>query len=294
MKSKKSHFYAICTIVLWASAYVFTKVALNYYTVFSLGFLRYFVASVVLIIAAGIQKIGLPDLKDIPKFILSGLLGFTLYMITFNIGSKTLSSTTSSLIISSVPILTALIASVSLKERLKALSWIAILIEFSGILILTLWNGILSINAGVLWMLGAALLLSGYNITQRQYTKKYTAFQSTTYSIVAGTVFLCIFSPEAVTQIIQAPINQILVVIYLGIFPSAIAYICWSKALSIAEKTSDVSNYMFVTPLLSMILGYIVILEVPDIATCIGGSVILFGLLIFNYSRKKANSHQAR
>ena len=173
MRYRLSHFYAICTVFLWASAYVFTKVALNYFTAFSLGFLRYFVASIVLIIAASIKKTGLPDFNDIPKFILSGLLGFTLYMIAFNIGSKSLSSTTSSIIIATVPILTALFASVSLKEKLRALSWVAILIEFSGILVLTLWNGILSINIGVLWMFGAALLLSGYNITQRQYTKIY-------------------------------------------------------------------------------------------------------------------------
>lgn len=235
-----------------------------------------------------IKKTGLPDFNDIPKFILSGLLGFTLYMIAFNIGSKSLSSTTSSIIIATVPILTALFASVSLKEKLRALSWVAILIEFSGILVLTLWNGILSINIGVLWMFGAALLLSGYNITQRQYTKKYTAFQSTTYSIVAGSIFLSVFSPEAISQIIRAPLSQIFVVIYLGIFPSAIAYICWSKALSIAKKTSDVSNYMFVTPLLSLILGYIIIFEVPDTATYVGGAIILFGLLIFNYSRNNA------
>lgn len=288
MRYRLSHFYAICTVFLWASAYVFTKVALNYFTAFSLGFLRYFVASIVLIIAASIKKTGLPDFNDIPKFILSGLLGFTLYMIAFNIGSKSLSSTTSSIIIATVPILTALFASVSLKEKLRALSWVAILIEFSGILVLTLWNGILSINIGVLWMFGAALLLSGYNITQRQYTKKYTAFQSTTYSIVAGSIFLSVFSPEAISQIIRAPLSQIFVVIYLGIFPSAIAYICWSKALSNAKKTSDVSNYMFVTPLLSLILGYIIIFEVPDTATYVGGAIILFGLLIFNYSRNNA------
>lgn len=290
MRYKLSHFYAICTVFLWASAYVFTKVALNYFTAFSLGFLRYLVAAIVLIIAAGIKKIGLPDFKDIPKFILSGFLGFTLYNIAFNIGSKTLSSTTGSIIISSVPILTALFASFYLKEKLNALSWIAILIEFSGILVLMLWNSILSISTGVLWMLGAAILLSGYNITQRQYTKKYTAFQSTTYSIVAGAILLSVFSPEGITQIIQAPLNQVFVVLYLGIFPGAVAFICWSKALSLAKKTSDVSNYMFVTPLLSMILGYIIILEVPDIATYIGGSIVLIGLLIFNYSTNKVCS----
>jgi drug/metabolite transporter (DMT)-like permease len=290
MRYRLSHFYAICTVFLWASAYVFTKVALNYFTAFSLGFLRYLVAAIVLIIAASIKKIGLPDIKDIPKFILSGLLGFTLYMIAFNIGSKTLSSTTSSIIIATVPILTALFASISLKEKLRALSWIAILIQFSGILILTLWNGLLSINIGVIWMFGAALLLSGYNITQRQYTKKYTAFQSTTYSIVAGAILLSVFSSEGISQIIQAPLNQVFVVLYLGIFPGAVAFICWSKALAIAKKTSDVSNYMFVTPLLSLMLGYIIIYEVPDIATYVGGPIIIFGLLIFNYSRNKIGS----
>jgi len=43
---------------------------------------------------------------------------------------------------------------------------------------------------------------------------------------------------------------------------------------------------------LPKILGYIVILEIPDIATCIGGSIILFGLLIFNYSRRKTGLQQ--
>lgn len=286
MSPKSFHLLALGTIILWASAYVFTKVALESFTAFGLGFLRYFVAAIVLIIAAIIRKIELPAYKDIPKFVLSGLLGFTLYMIAFNIGSKTLSSSTGSIIISSVPILTALLATFFLKERLNAWSWMAIFIEFSGLLILMLWNGVLSINTGVLWMMGAAVLLSGYNLTQRQYTKEYSAFQSTTYSIIAGAIMLLIFSPEAISQIIQAPLSQILVVIYLGIFPSAVAYIWWSKALSIAKKTSDVSNYMFITPLLSMILGYIIILEVPDIPTYIGGSIMLIGLLIFNHFSK--------
>lgn len=289
MNCKSSHIFAFGTVILWASAYVFTKVALDYFTAFGLGFLRYFVAAIVLVIAATIKKIGLPDYRDIPKFILSGLLGFTLYMVAFNIGSTTLSSTTGSIIIASVPIITAGLAVVFLKERLKAWSWMAILIEFSGILILMLWNGVLSINIGVLWMIAAAVLLSGYNLTQRQYTKKYSAFQSTTYSIIAGSLLLLVFLPEAFSQIINAPLRQIFVVIYLGVFPSAIAYLWWSKALSIASKTSDVSNYMFITPLLSMILGYVIILEVPDISTYIGGSVILIGLLIFNYSQRNSS-----
>jgi drug/metabolite transporter (DMT)-like permease len=285
--TSSSQLFAFGTVVLWASAFVFTKVALTYFTSASLGVLRYLSASVVLLIIAAVKKIGLPQVKDIPKFFLSGAMGFTLYMVTFNKGSETLSSATGSIIIATVPVMTALFARFLFKERIKILGWVAIAIEFSGILILTLWNGVVSINSGIFWMFGAALLLSGYNLTQRQYSKKYTALQSTAYSIFAGTLLLLFFLPEAVPQIINAPLNQVLIIIYLGIFPSAIAYVWWTKALSIAKSTSAVTNYMFVTPLLSMILGYLVIIEVPNISTCLGGAVILLGLILFSIVNKK-------
>jgi drug/metabolite transporter (DMT)-like permease len=64
---------------------VFTRMVLNYLSVFSLGFLRYFVAAFVLIIVAVTLNIKIPHKKDIKWFLLSGLSGFSLYIITFNI-----------------------------------------------------------------------------------------------------------------------------------------------------------------------------------------------------------------
>jgi len=40
---------------------------------------------------------------------------------------------------------------------------------------------------------------------------------------------------------------------------------------------------MFVTPFLTSILAFFIAKEVPDRATFIGGSIILFGVLIFNF-----------
>ena len=69
----------------------------------------------------------------------------------------------------------------------------------------------------------------------------------------------------------------------LGIGSSAIAYVSWAKAFSKAKKTSQVSNYMFVTPFLTSILGFLLAGEVPDQATLIGGAIILLGVLLFNF-----------
>ena len=125
-------------------------------------------------------------------------------------------------------------------------------------------NGSFSINEGVLWLLIAALSLAAYNVIQRKLTKTYSALESSTYSIFFATIMLCIFLPNSISKAIHAPLIQILYVLILGIFSSSIAYIAWAKAISIAEKTTYVSNYMFVTPFLTTILGFIIIGEIPD------------------------------
>jgi len=185
MKAKNSfHIYAMITIIFWSLAYVLTRLALQYFTAFSLGFLRYFIASCTLIIVAVISKIKLPHKKDLPWFMLAGALGFFFYMIAFNQGQKTVTASTGSIVISTVPVLTALIARVVYKEKLSHLQWLAIAIEFAGVTVLTLMNDVLSINIGLLWLFLAALALSLYNLLQRKLTKTYSALQTSAFSIL--------------------------------------------------------------------------------------------------------------
>ena len=261
---KNYHFYAITTIIFWALAFVFTRLALQYFNVYTLSFLRYLATSITLLIIICFIKINKPKKKDLPTFILSGALGFFIYVNLFNKGTALVSAATSSIVIAMVPVFTALLATFFYKEKLKIYQWFAIGIEFIGILVLTLMNGSLSINEGVLWLLIAALSLAAYNVIQRKLTKTYSALESSTYSIFFATIMLCIFLPNSISKAIHAPLIQILYVLILGIFSSSIAYIAWAKAISIAEKTTYVSNYMFVTPFLTTILGFIIIGEIPD------------------------------
>lgn len=286
MKKGSYHIYAFITILGWSLAYVFTRMLLPYYSAFPLGFMRYFVASLTLLIIVFVMKIKPPKIKDIPMFILSGALGFFFYMITFNKGHETVSAATGSVIIATVPLITALFASFIYKEKLKAFQWIAILIEFSGVIVLTLLSGAFTVNKGMLWVFFAAFGLASYNLIQRKLTKTYTALTSTAYSIFAGTLLLAIFSPKAIEEASQASPISFVYLIIMGVFSSAIAYVSWSKAFTKAEKTSQVSNYMFITPFLTSIFGVLLAKEIPDKATILGGAIILFGVLIFNFGEK--------
>lgn len=279
---KNYHFYAIITIIFWAMAFVFTRLALQYFDVYTLSFLRYLSASLTLLIIICFMKINKPKKEDFITYLLSGCIGFFIYVILFTKGTGMVTSATGSIVIAMVPVFTAFLASFFYKEKLKTYQWFAIGIEFIGILVLTLMNGTFSINEGVLWLLVAALCLATYNLLQRKLTKKYSAIEASTYSIFIGTLFLCIFLPSAIEPTIHAPIEHIIYVLILGIFSSALAYIAWAKAISMAEKTTYVSNYMFVTPFLTTILGFVMMGEIPDKATVLGGIIILIGLFIFN------------
>lgn len=280
------HPYAIVTIIFWSLAYVLTRLTLQYFSAFSLGFLRYFIASVTLIIIALFVKLKLPQAKDIPWFLAAGCAGFFLYMIAFNQGQAHVTSATASVVIATVPLITALLARVVYRERLKVFQWFAVFIEFVGVVVLTLMNGAFSLNSGLFWLLLAAIALSVYNLLQRKLTQKYTALQASAYSILFGTCMLAIFAPTAVREIPHAPAVQYLYLAVLGVFTSAVAYVAWAKAFSKAQKTSQVSNYMFVTPFLASLFGFLLAGEIPDGATIVGGGIILVGVLIFNFGGK--------
>lgn len=280
------HPYAIVTIFFWSLAYVLTRLTLQYFSAFSLGFLRYLIASCILLITAALTKMQLPRRADLPWFFVSGGIGFFFYMIAFNQGQATVTAATGSVIIATVPVITALMARFVYREKLRTFQWVAILIELLGVIVLTLMNGVFSVNTGLLWLFLAALALSVYNLIQRQLTKTYTALQASTYSIFFGTLLLAIFAPTSLREVSSAPAIQYFYLAILGVGSSAIAYVSWAKAFSKAKQTSQVSNYMFVTPFLTSILGFLIAGEVPDHATICGGGIIFMGILIFNFGGK--------
>ncbi len=287
MDKKKVFGLSFLTVFLWASAFPLTKVAQEQFTSYSLGFLRCSVAAILLLIIGKLCHIRLPQKKHIPLFFVSGGLGFTMYMITFNTGILTLTSATSSIIIAVTPILTAIVASRIYNEKIKPIGWAAICFAFLGVLILMLWEGVFSINVGLVWTLGASVVFCGYNLMNRKLSSMgYNALEIVTYSMVCGAILLGFWAGQGFAQLAQASTSHIAALVYLGAFPSALAYFLWGKAMSFAERTSEVTNFMFVTPLLSTVMGFIILKEVPNAGTFIGGAIIIISIIVFNLKGK--------
>lgn len=279
-----SHPYALTTSVFWSLAYVLTRVCTQVLTPLQTGFLRLFIASVIMILIILIRKIPFPKGKDLGYFIASGLFGFTLYMTFFNKGCSMVTTATGNVILAFATIITAVGARVLFHEKLSWLQWVSIFIAFAGVVILACLGGAFTVNRGILWLFLAVCALSTYNLLQRFLGRMHDSLSVTAWSILFGTVFLSFLAPSSFRSIQAAPPRVWICLLILGSCCSGIAYLCWSKAFSLANRASSVSNYACLNPFISTIFGFIFIGDPVEPSAIYGGSVIMIGLLLYNFA----------
>ena len=270
------------TVLFWASAFAGIRVGLQGYDPFSLALLRFLICSLVLGMYAIIKRVKLPKRRDIPHIMITGLFGISIYHVSLNYGEITVPAGTAGLLINAAPIFTALLATLFLGEELKFWNWVGILISFSGVVIITLaQSSSLGLSPGVFLILLAAFSQSFYLILQKPLLTRYTAFEFTLYAVWSGTFFLLIFSPNLFYDIYSAPLSTTLAVIYLGVFPSAIGYFMIAYALS-KLSTSIMASYLYLIPIVSILIAWVWLKEILTLLSLVGGTVILFGLLLVN------------
>ncbi|MEB8125999.1 EamA family transporter [Staphylococcus succinus] len=277
----KVYFAFTITIILWASAFPVIKLALSDFSAVHLSSLRLSIASLILLILTIIKKIPIPDFKDIPIILLLGFCGFTLYHIALSFGEYYVSAGISSLIVSTTPIFSALLATYFLKEKFSKLAWIGSVIAFIGVACIALGNDskVIAMCIGIVLVLIASIGESIYFVFQSSYFKKYGFIPFTIYTILAGSLFTFIFLPGAIHDLQYADTNTLLLVLYLGAFPTVIPY--FALAYTIYKVgVADATMSLYLTPACSLVLSFIMVGEMPTMVAIIGGIITLIGVSI--------------
>lgn len=286
--NNKVAFFALSTTFLWGSAFPISKIIQEQFGYISLGFLRCTIASIFLLILGRIYKSKFPKKEDLFLFAMGGATGFAIYMSLFNIGLSTITSATSSVVIALSPVITPVGARFIYGEKLGKKSWLCILSAFIGVLILLLWDGFLSMNIGIIWTLGAVFAFCAYNLVSRALIEKgYNSLEITTYSMSFGAIFLSFSVKDGLYELQTASVSQIFALIYLSILCSATAYLLWGKAMYYAKKTSEVMIYMFTISFISTVLGFVILKEMPNMGTFIGGIIIVGSMTVFQLQQEK-------
>ncbi|WP_342719600.1 DMT family transporter [Bacillus paramycoides] len=295
MNYKKRDFSIICahafTILIWGTAFPAIRMGLESYTPEHLTLLRLLIASFILLLFSFIYKLRLPDLKDIPAIFMFGALGFTFYHIALNYGEKTVNAGSASLIVSVTPIVTAILASVFLNEKMKLNGWIGGVISFIGIALISFSQGdAIQLNSGGLFILLAAISESLYFVFQISYLKKYGFLPFTIYTILSSTVCMFIFLPGMYQEILAAPLEVNVSVLYLGLFPTVLPYVTLAYIISHAGAAEATSS-LYLTPVTACFIAWLWLGELPTFVSIIGGGITILGVLIAHVSLSKKEKY---
>ncbi|WP_313893142.1 DMT family transporter [Psychrobacillus sp.] len=287
----KAFILASMTVLIWGSSFAAIGASLKGgYSAGHLVLIRFIIASLIFVVIAlwpGV-KFRLPKKEDIFNILLLGWVGISVYHICITFGQLAISAGTAGMLIGSAPIFTTIIAVIVLKENLGTTGWLGLAVGFTGILLIALGTGssAFSISPGVFLVFISAIATSIFFVYQKPLFKKYNPIELTAYFTWAGTIPFLIFSPGLVQGIQQATLEANISAVYLGIFPTAVAYLTWAIALSLS-KASSVSSTLYLEPVIAIFIAWVWLHELPTPISIIGGTVAISGVLIVNIFGKK-------
>ena len=278
---------ASATIAAWATAFPFGKLALQSVDALTLSVARVVGGAILMLIIGVFKGLHIPtSWREWGIYILLGATGNFVYQIVFNEGLRTIPAATSSIIMALTPMTTALMALVVYKDRIRPIGWLFTITAFVGVAIIILWNSTLTIPMGAIWTLIGMILFAVYNILNRGLSLKgYDSITIAMWSMFTGAIMALPFADHAIEMIGAAPITAKLAMVYLAFFSSALGFVFWSYAFEHAEKVSDVTNFMYISPIVAAVVAAFLLGEYPNMGLYIGAPIILGSLFLFNRYR---------
>ena len=278
---------ASATIAVWATAFPFGTVALQSVDALTLSVARVVGGAILMLIIGVFKGLHLPtSWREWGIYILLGATGNFIYQVVFNEGLRTIPAATSSIIMALTPMVTALMALIVYKDRIRPIGWLFTVTAFVGVAVIILWNSTLTIPMGAIWTLIGMVLFAIYNILNRGLSLKgYNSITIAMWSMFTGAIMALPFADHAIDMIVAAPLTAKLAMLYLAFFSSALGFVFWSYAFEHAEKVSDVTNFMYISPIVAAIVAAFLLGEIPNMGLYIGAPVILGSLYLFNRYR---------
>ncbi|MGW0761523.1 DMT family transporter [Streptomyces sp. NPDC002814] len=284
---------ATVTVVLWASAFVSIRSAGESYSPGALALGRLLAGGLTLGIFCLVRREGWPPRAAWPGIAISGVLWFGFYMVALNWGEQQVDAGTAALVVNIGPILVALLAARLLGDAMPPRLLAGMAVSFAGAVAvgLSMSGGGGSSVLGVVLCLLAAVGYAGGVVAQKPALGHASVLQVTTFGCLVGAVACLPFAGQLVSDAADAPLSATLNMVYLGVFPTALAFTTWAYALS-RTTASKMGATTYAVPALVVLMSWLALGEVPELLTLAGGALCLAGVAV-SRSRARAAAPEA-
>ncbi|MEU3935152.1 DMT family transporter [Streptomyces sp. NPDC029044] len=277
---------AAVTVVLWASAFVSIRSAGDAYSPGALALGRLLAGALTLGVICLLRREGVPPRSAWRGIAISGLLWFGFYMVALNWGEQQVDAGTAALVVNTGPILIALLGARLLGDPMPPRLLAGMAVSFAGAVTVGLsmsGEGGSSVLGVVLCLL-AAIAYAGGVVAQKPALGSASPLQVTTFGCLVGAVLCLPFAGQLVAEAGDAPASATLNMLYLGVFPTALAFTTWAYALS-RTTASRMGATTYAAPALVVLMSWLFLGEVPGLLTLVGGALCLAGVAV---SRSRA------
>ena len=282
---KKAMFFGSITVLLWSTVASAFKLTLSYFAPIQMVLLAS-ITSVVLLfsIAAYQRKLSLlaKYFRKQPFFymILGVINPFLYYLILFKAYDLLPASQAQALNYTWAITLT-LLAVPFLGQKIRKQDWAAIILSYSGALIIATKGDILGLSfenpMGVGFALLSTLIWASYWIINAQNNNDpivslLLGFLLSLPFTITATAIMADFNFDSFAGVMGA--------VYIGLFEMGIAFVLWLTAIKLAVNTAQVSNLIFISPFISLFLLSVIVGEEIHPSTFSGLVVIICGLVV--------------
>lgn len=272
---------ATVTVVLWASAFVGIRMIGTAYSPGALAFGRITVGALALGVFALLRyRVRLPRGRSLALIVGYGAAWFAGYTALLNLAERHLDAGTASMLVNVAPLLVAVFAGLFLGEGFPRPLLVGIVIAFSGVTLIAFGGtggGTVNDGLGIVLGLLTALLYATGALLQKVALRTVDGFTATFLGAASGALVLMPFAPAFVRETAAAPGDAIAAVVYLGVFPTAIAFSTWAYALARSD-VGRMTATTFTVPAIVILLSWLLLGELPTVLTMLGGAVCLLGV----------------
>jgi drug/metabolite transporter (DMT)-like permease len=275
---------ALVTITLWASAFVGIRAVADDLSAGSLALGRLVVAAIALGIVVAIRPWRRPSGRELLLIAGSGVFWMALYSIALNEAERSVDAGTAAMLVNSGPILIAVFAGIFLGEGFPRRLMIGCVVALLGAAIIWLATSSAATAEantafGIALCLLAAVAYAAGVTLQKPALRKVSPLHVTWLACVFGAIACAPFGPALLAEVGVAPASSVAWLLYLGLFPTAIAFITWTFALS-RTTAGRLGSTTYLIPPVAILLGWFVLGETPAVGAIVGGGVCIVGVVI--------------
>ena len=274
-------FAADAVMLLWASSFIVIRFSGAHLSPGAMTLLRMVTAVAVMLPLVLTGRVRTPRSGRMWAGVLAwGVTWFCVYSVVLNASELFLDPATAAMLVNLAPLIVAVASGVLLGEGLSPRLLVGVVIALCGIGLITLATSTGHVEGpGLVLGLLAAVLYAGSVLGQKPLLAHIDSTSMTVVGMTAGMLACLPFAPQLVAELGRAPASAIAAVVYMGVLPTAAAFLLWGYALT-HTLAGVLTSSSLIVPAITVVLAWTILGEVPPPLAALGGVLCLTGAAI--------------